>query len=65
MLNLCLGRQVTEGTNRLTDEKGSSPTPPTQSSISSPTHVPGSYRMLQKYTIEYIQNYIIHNNFSF
>jgi hypothetical protein len=45
---LFLGRQVPEGTTRLTDEKGSPTSPPTQSSVSSPTHVPGSYKMLQK-----------------
>ncbi|VVC24512.1 Homeobox domain,Homeobox domain-like,Homeobox, conserved site [Cinara cedri] len=49
--SLLLGRQVPEGTARLTDEKGSPPTPPTQSTVSSPTHVPGSYRMLQNFQI--------------
>lgn len=44
------GRQAPEGTTRLADDKESPPTPPTQSTVvSSPTHVPGSYRMLQKY----------------
>jgi len=42
------GRQIPEGTTRITDEKDSSPAPPTQSSVSSPTHTPGSCRMLQK-----------------
>lgn len=54
LVNLYLGRQTSEGTvvARLTDDKaaGSSPTPSSQPSVSSPTHVPGSYRMLQKYS---------------
>jgi len=47
-LNRFTGRQIPEGTTRITDEKDSSPVPPTPSSVSSPTHMPGSCRMLQK-----------------
>ncbi|XP_027837800.1 retinal homeobox protein Rx-B-like [Aphis gossypii] len=50
--SLLLGRQTSEGTTRLADDKEPPPTPPTQSTVvSSPTHVPGSYRMLQNFQV--------------